>query len=946
MITQDPAKLEKLLKFAKKGGIGTCVANQDIIAHSEDDLMFYAGEVITVLKRIKDDLYLGYCKDVIGIFNGKAVDFNEPLKIPRSLRLERPSSKISSIYSFDQSSSHQASFLYPSDTTRSTQSSNESILGLSGIGNNSTPSSPIIKIIPATSEINYNNNSSLSLNQSNVPRVIPSPRKSSISSEHSIPLSPHKQSTMPYLSNNPEPIMPLSKSRQSLINGQNQSNHSDSSNNDTRKPQNFTTIIPGKSQNNMQSVTIGQQHILGMSIDPVPHRIVTSKSRDDHYRSGSISNSDISSQSSSLASSPVSIYNKGRSQVFGSPLNSPTSPKSIQYKSRNPIFNISNGASMVNGSITSDSISSPPRSPFGRNSPSPIPQRKFSIATTIGHDSPSTTPLPSPKLTQIKVIQEEQILLDGRYSTSTTPLPSPRFIPRNMINNNNNHQFGSSEGRVTSANTPAPTPVIITPKITLEDSDIDDSDDDQEESLIAYASSSNNSTKSSSSNNPSKTTEVPALKVENASDSISDTPSEQLSTNESEEISSEDDKVEEKNESESGETQSNKSAKKEKNENLTIDEYGFVRDVTEEDIPPGVDRIQRIIQAPGTEEKSTRTIRLYREREVKWIDLFGSMDSTMVQDSRKIKKLVRSGIPESVRGKAWQFMAGANKYRKPGVFDELRNRPKLPIYDVIERDIHRCYPDHIQFREEAGFGQDDLHNILKAYAHYNPEVGYCQGMGRLVGMMLMQMPAEDTFWLLVATIEEYMIGYFTPTLSQVRIDSMVFEQLLADHDSKLAQHLAENDILPLMYITQWFMTIFTMALPWASVLRVWDIFYFEGVKLFFRIGLAIMDCTRERLLKTCPTNSEILGFLLHIPHDLLTPDLLLGAAFKIRLKRSTIRRITKRFNAVENNNEVGSDSASVNTTGVNKETRRGLMKKSRSIDKLKIDGIEFKLVGE
>lgn len=62
-------------------------------------------------------------------------------------------------------------------------------------------------------------------------------------------------------------------------------------------------------------------------------------------------------------------------------------------------------------------------------------------------------------------------------------------------------------------------------------------------------------------------------------------------------------------------------------------------------------------------------------------------------------------------------------------------------------------------------------------------------MGRLVGMMLMQMPAEDSFWLLVATIEEYMVGYFTPTLSQVKIDSIVFEKLLFEHDSRLAQHL-------------------------------------------------------------------------------------------------------------------------------------------------------------
>jgi hypothetical protein len=31
-----------------------------------------------------------------------------------------------------------------------------------------------------------------------------------------------------------------------------------------------------------------------------------------------------------------------------------------------------------------------------------------------------------------------------------------------------------------------------------------------------------------------------------------------------------------------------------------------------------------------------------------------------------------------------------------------------------------------------------------------------------------------------------------------------------------------------MYVTQWFLTLFTMALPWATVLRVWDVFYLGG----------------------------------------------------------------------------------------------------------------------
>ncbi|CAJ0643845.1 959_t:CDS:10 [Entrophospora sp. SA101] len=308
--------------------------------------------------------------------------------------------------------------------------------------------------------------------------------------------------------------------------------------------------------------------------------------------------------------------------------------------------------------------------------------------------------------------------------------------------------------------------------------------------------------------------------------------------------------------------------KPKKEQILTIDEYGFVYDISEEKVLIGADRI---------------------------------------------KKLVRLGIPESLRGKAWQFMAGADKLRRPGYYD---------------RDIHRCYPDHIQFRKETGFGQEDLHDVLKAYAHYNPSIGYCQGMGRLVGMMLMQMPVEDSFWLLVATIEKYMVGYFTPNLTQIRINSVIFEQLLIENYPKLAQHLAENDVIPLIYVTQWFMTLFTMTLPWASVLRVWDMFYFEGVNLFYRIGLAIMECSQDYILKECPTSSEILEFLLHIPHEFLTPDLLLEAAFKIKIKKR-VRKLTKKIEAMEKGKD--NDYPNINNLDFINGT---------------VNGVEFKLIGE
>ncbi|KAF9945630.1 hypothetical protein BGZ70_003714 [Mortierella alpina] len=291
-------------------------------------------------------------------------------------------------------------------------------------------------------------------------------------------------------------------------------------------------------------------------------------------------------------------------------------------------------------------------------------------------------------------------------------------------------------------------------------------------------------------------------------------------------------------------------------------------------------------------KKADRKHKFIRENELKWMHAITQMPADNVKKSTKYKKLVRRGVPTSVRGRVWLFLAKADVYRRPGLFEELMKRGPLPIHEVIERDIHRCYPDHIHFRDGmGGTGQQDLHSVLKAYAHYKPSVGYCQGMGRLVGMMLMQMPVEDAFWLLVATIENYMQDYYTPTLRQLRIDAQVFERLLKDQDPALAEHLERNDVIPLMYMTQWFMTLFTMSLPWASVLRVWDVFYYDGVKALFRVGLAILQLCREHLLNKCPSSSELLAFILHIPLDFLGPKALLDAALNIKLRKQSVQRL-------------------------------------------------------
>ena len=47
----------------------------------------------------------------------------------------------------------------------------------------------------------------------------------------------------------------------------------------------------------------------------------------------------------------------------------------------------------------------------------------------------------------------------------------------------------------------------------------------------------------------------------------------------------------------------------------------------------------------------------------------------------------------------------------------------------------------------------------------------------------------------------------------------------------LGAHLRAQGVHPSMYCSHWFITVFAYTLPFEHLLRVWDIFLFEGLKV-------------------------------------------------------------------------------------------------------------------
>ncbi|KAL4660393.1 TBC1 domain family member 10A isoform X1 [Arapaima gigas] len=270
-----------------------------------------------------------------------------------------------------------------------------------------------------------------------------------------------------------------------------------------------------------------------------------------------------------------------------------------------------------------------------------------------------------------------------------------------------------------------------------------------------------------------------------------------------------------------------------------------------------------------------------RQRELKWLDMLKNWDKWMLRRQKKVKLRCQKGIPPSLRGRAWLYLSGAKvkKEQNKGKFEELDAQPGDPKWmDIIEKDLHRQFPFHEMFVARGGHGQQDLYRVLKAYTLYRPDEGYCQAQAPIAAVLLMHMPAEDAFWGLVQICEKYLPGYYSAGLEAIQLDGEILFALLRRISAVAYRHLGKHEVNPVLYMTEWFMCAFSRTLPWASVLRVWDMFFCEGVKVIFRVGLVLLKCMlgSQEKLKECQGQYETIerlralepqymqeGFLIH-----------------------------------------------------------------------------------
>ncbi|KAI3320045.1 hypothetical protein HD806DRAFT_525032 [Xylariaceae sp. AK1471] len=222
---------------------------------------------------------------------------------------------------------------------------------------------------------------------------------------------------------------------------------------------------------------------------------------------------------------------------------------------------------------------------------------------------------------------------------------------------------------------------------------------------------------------------------------------------------------------------------------------------------------------------------------------------------------IRKGIPPPLRGVVWQSMAGARDTLLLEQFDRLSGESS-PYEGIIGKDLGRSFPGVDMFRDPEGDGQRMLGRVLKCFSLYDHKIGYCQGLAFLVGPLLMHMPDNQAFCVLVRLMEHYDLrSCFLPDLSGLHVRIYQFRELLRQDLPALSTHLDDLQVDP-AYVSQWFLSFFAVTCPLPMLFRIYDVIFAEGAsETIMRVALSLMRKNQDRIL-ACTELEDVMQLLL------------------------------------------------------------------------------------
>ncbi|PRP81138.1 RabGAP/TBC domain-containing protein [Planoprotostelium fungivorum] len=301
---------------------------------------------------------------------------------------------------------------------------------------------------------------------------------------------------------------------------------------------------------------------------------------------------------------------------------------------------------------------------------------------------------------------------------------------------------------------------------------------------------------------------------------------------------------------------------------LRFDEYGFL--LNHHLTKPVVRESLSVVQIREKQRKINEWRQILRE----WP---ANMGPSLVS-------LIEAGLPHEIRAQVWKKLTSASfpASQTHGYFDEMLSiRPRKKVVEQIDLDLPRTFPNHKIFLPElmnVCHGQDYLGQVLRAYSVHNSAVGYCQGMSYGAALLLMHFPQpEEAFRHFSFIMDGKLDRHFCHRMPGLIEDVATFAKLLEEALPKLYRHFQTEGLDCTIFLSQWWLSLFTSVPLWSTTLYAWDMLFLHGPKSLFTTALSVLSCCQDELL-LLRGEGQMVPYLLNPPPEKTQPSALCHAA--------------------------------------------------------------------
>ncbi|KAL4497172.1 hypothetical protein ABPG72_019492 [Tetrahymena utriculariae] len=299
------------------------------------------------------------------------------------------------------------------------------------------------------------------------------------------------------------------------------------------------------------------------------------------------------------------------------------------------------------------------------------------------------------------------------------------------------------------------------------------------------------------------------------------------------------------------------------------------------------------------------------------------MKQTYKKNKKQYNQKLKVGPTQQMRWFCWiAKLLNEEEYQKyfqfkvPNIYEYLlcpyMNKNQGQFYEnnmyQIVKDITRTFPD-IRFFEDKQMGQDQLKRTLMATSNLFRQVGYCQGMNFIMGMLLLVSGGDessvfDSFISLSFRPEYLLVGLFETGFPLLRFLEYLFEDLFKTHLPELYKHFKDQEIANTIWLTKWLMTLYLYSFPLNKCIRIMDYVISSNIFALIYVALEILVQYHEQLLKM--DNMDMINFFskrtskidensfiqINVPSpDTVDIEQVILNAKKYQLKNSQIRKL-------------------------------------------------------